>query len=79
MLIFLKGEFAIDDIIIHEGKSISTDLCDFESDSCGYKKIVFNGLNWEIGNGTYLNKTSGISIIDVKLFLNLFHCEIFRV
>lgn len=49
MILFSKEKFGIYDIIVHEGKRISTDLLDFESDCCGYTN---NGLNWERGNGT---------------------------
>ena len=54
--------------MVHEGKCIATDLCDFETDNCGYQNVVANELNWEIGNGTYLNQTNAFDpIYDVKL------------
>ena len=72
-----QGKLGIDDIVVHEGKCIATDLCNFESDSCGYVNNIANDLNWEVANGTYLNQTTGLSFIDViNLFILLKNVEI---
>ena len=58
---------AIDDIIVHEGQCVTTDLCDFESGSCAYNNDPLADFNWEIGNGTYLYTLTGLSLVDVNI------------
>ena len=62
-----KGKFGIDDIVVYEGRCVATELCDFETDSCGYVNNIASDINWEVGNGTYLNQTSGLAILDVTI------------
>jgi hypothetical protein len=56
----LKGFVGIDDIIVHEGQCIATDLCTFEnSNLCGYTNDASADFYWSLGMANSSNDETG--------------------
>lgn len=47
-----KSIIAVDDILVHEGNCVFSDICTFEDDTfCSYANDTSSDFTWKIGDG----------------------------
>ena len=65
-----NGFVGIDDLIVHEGRCVATNLCTFEDDMCGYTNDIAD-FNWQIGTGSSSSASTGPQVDVSLIFYNI--------